>query len=218
MDITGPPEVIVVAGGMPPTVEISRPAGAFVIAADRGVVLAEQLGLSIDVALGDWDSTPPDVLDRLHDLAPDVREHTADKDATDLELALDAALDRSPARVLVLGIEGGRPDHALANLLVASAPRFAALDIELVLDHGHAWAVHDRLVGRRPAGETVSVLPVHGGATVSIAGVRWPLDRARLDAGTTWGVSNETTGGPLSLTVHDGTAYLIIPRPQETPA
>ncbi|MDZ7675087.1 MAG: thiamine diphosphokinase [Acidimicrobiales bacterium] len=210
VDTDRPPGVIVVAGGAPVTRGLTT-AGATVIAADSGVALARAMGLEIDVAVGDFDSLDPDLVARLDDLAGEVRRFATDKDATDLELALQVAGERAPAQVLVLGLEGGRPDHALANLLLAASTRFAALDIELVLDRGRAWIVRDTLHGDWLAGALLSVLPLHGDATVSISGVRWPLDHARLAAGTTHGVSNEAVGGPVTLTVHDGTAICIAP-------
>lgn len=218
MDASGPPDIVVVAGGAVPSRAVTVPPAAFVVAADSGVALARTLGLDVDVAVGDFDSLAPDLVARLDDLATDVRRHPADKNATDLELALAVAAERAPARVLVVGLEGGRPDHALANLLVAAAPAVSSLDLELVLDHGHAWVVRDRLVGAWPSGTTVSLIPVHGAATVSIDGVRWPLDRSTLTPGTTRGVSNSTVADPASagmstVTVHDGVVICIVPRP-----
>lgn len=225
MDLDRPPDIVVVAGGEP-VAHALVPAlgpGALVVAADAGVDRARSLGWRVDVAVGDFDSITPDGRVALGDEVADVRTHPADKDATDLELALQVAAElaarRSGAgrRVLVLGLEGGRPDHALANLLVAASEPFASLEIELVLAHGRAWVVRDRLVGQPEPGRTVSLVPVHGPAMVSVTGVRWPLHRSTLDAGTTRGVSNETTGAPLDLTVHDGTVLCIAPRTQETP-
>lgn len=216
MDSSSPPDIVVVAGGAPvafaPGVALD---GARVIAADSGVALARGLGLDVDVAVGDFDSLEPDLVDRLHEIAADVRRHPADKSATDLELALAAAAEAAPARVLVVGLEGGRPDHALANLLVAASPEFADLDVELALERGSAWVVRDRLVVHRPLDTTLSILPVHGAATVSVDGVRWPLDRAVLAPGTTRGVSNETTASTSVVTVHAGVAICIVPRPTE---
>lgn len=222
MDLDRPPDIVVVAGGQPVAPELVRdvPATARVVAADAGVDLAHALGLRVDVAVGDFDSVSPTGRAALDDI-DDVRAHPADKDATDLELALQVAADMrlrdAPARVLVVGLEGGRPDHALANLLVAASRRFAALDIELVLARGRTWVVHRELSGRLAAGRLVSLVPVHGAATVSVTGVCWPLDRSILDAGTTRGVSNLTIGGEVSVTVHDGTVLCIAPDPEEEP-
>ena len=207
MDLDRPPDIVVIAGGAPidrAQASVVSP-DARVVAADAGVDRARSLGWRVDVAVGDFDSLDPQHAARL----------PRDKDATDLELALDVALEAAPARVLVAGIEGGRPDHALANLLVASSDRFARLEIELSLEGGRAWVVRDELTGSLPAGAVVSLVAVHGPATASVDGVRWPLDHDLLDAGSTRGVSNRSTGGALTLAVHDGTVLCIAPRTME---
>lgn len=225
MDLDRPPDIVVVAGGEPvaPSLVPDLRPTTLVVAADAGVDRARALGWRVDVAVGDFDSVSAAGRAALEDEIADVRTHPADKDATDLELALQVADELAstrpdaPSRVLVLGLEGGRPDHALANLLVAASDRHAALDIELVLAQGRAWVVRCELVGRCPAGRTLSLVPVHGPATVSTSGLRWPLQRSTLEAGTTRGVSNESAGGPLTITVHDGTVLCIAPRTQEIP-
>lgn len=215
MDSNGPPDIVVVAGGAPIERVPAHVGAARVIAADSGVALATALGLPVDVAVGDFDSLDRSLVARLDELAGAVRHHDRDKDATDLELALAVAAELAPARVLVFGLEGGRPDHALANLLVAASSSFASLEIELALGLGRAWVVRDALTGSWPEGTTLSIIPVHGDATVSVEGVRWPLDRSLLAAGTTRGVSNLTTGDTSTVTVHDGVAICMIPT--ETP-
>ena len=224
MDIDRPPDIVVVAGGEAVAPELVRhvPEAARVIAADSGVDLAHRLGWRVDVAVGDFDSVSDAGRAALDDVG-DVRTHPAAKDATDLELALEVAVEvagalpGAPSRVLVVGLEGGRPDHALANLLVAAAEPFASLDLELVLAQGRTWVVHRTLSGLLPPGRLLSLVPVHGAATVSVQGVRWPLDRSTLTAGTTRGVSNETLGEVVAVTVHDGTVLCITPRSEETP-
>jgi thiamine pyrophosphokinase len=223
VDLDRPPDIVVVAGGqrVAPGLVSAVPPTATVVAADSGADVARALGWKVDVAVGDFDSISATGRSHLSVDGVDVRRHPTDKDATDLELALDVALeligDGGPRRVLVVGLEGGRPDHALANLLVASAPRFASLDVELVLARGRAWVVRDHLTGSLAAGDVVSIVPVHGGATVSATGLRWPLDHAELPAGTTRGVSNVVDAGALEITVHAGTALCIAPHPQEEP-
>lgn len=224
MDLDRPPDIVVVAGGdpVPAALVAAVPERACVIAADAGVARARSLGWDVDIAVGDFDSLGADDVARLEELAHQVRMFDTDKDATDLELALAVAAEvpvaePERARVLVLGLEGGRPDHALANLLVASSARFSHLDVELVLERARAWVVRDRLEGTLAGGTVLSLVPVHGDATVSIDGVRWPLSRTRLTSGSTRGVSNEVLGAPVSLLVHDGAVLCITPRPMEEP-
>ena len=217
MDIERPPDIVVIAGGAPvaPALVSSVGPATAVVAADAGVGLATDLGWRVDVAVGDFDSLDPDRLADLDRTAGEVRRFPVAKDATDIELALHVAAERAPARVLVAGVEGGRPDHALANLLVASSAAFSGLEVELALEGGRAWVVRDRLTGALAAGATISVVPVHGDATVSVGGVQWPLDHEVLPSGSTRGISNRSTGEPFTLAVHAGAVLCIAPNPEE---
>ena len=96
-----------------------------VVAADSGVAHALALGLAVDVAVGDFDSLDPRVLEAVEAAGTRVERHPAAKDATDLELAIDVAVGLGAARIVVLGGHGGRLDHFLANALVLAAPQLA---------------------------------------------------------------------------------------------
>lgn len=182
---------------------------AEVIAADSGVVLADALGLAVRHAVGDFDSLEPDRLDRLRDDPDvDVRQHPRDKDAADLALALDVALERADevgSRVLLAGIEGGRADYTLANQLLAASPLYRPLRVTLALVGATAHVVHDRCRLETREGQRLSVVPLHGRAEVTITGVRWPLSRATLEPGTTWGMGNVAVGVEATVIVHSGT-------------
>ncbi|MCU0273158.1 MAG: thiamine diphosphokinase, partial [Acidimicrobiales bacterium] len=104
--------VVVVAGGPTGPDGVTVPAADVVVAADSGLHHALTLGLTVDVLIGDLDSVDPALVAR----AGRVVQHPADKDATDLELALDEALRHAPDRVFVVASAGGRLDHAVAGL------------------------------------------------------------------------------------------------------
>ena len=57
-----------------------------------------------------------------------IERHPAAKDATDLELALDAAIALEPSRILVIGSAGGRLDHLLGSILLLGDARYAGAD------------------------------------------------------------------------------------------
>ena len=211
---------LVIAGGDPERTltALSRlPARPdVVIGVDSGVEVAVESGIAIDVAVGDFDSLAPSLVERLDTLASEVVRHPHDKDASDLELALAWCRERLPAGsgVMVAGIEGDRPDHHLAAVLLAAAPGLAALSVSVLGSEGQTWVVHAGAAaetGGLPAGSTASVIPVHGDAEVSLAGVRWPLDHHVLTAGTTLGVSNVVTDPPATVVCHRGTVLLVVP-------
>lgn len=213
-------EVIVLAGG--DTVDASirhlLPHRATVIAADSGLALAPILGLTVDLVVGDLDSVDPDQLTAARAAGVQVDRHPVDKDRTDLAIALDTAMTRSPDRITVVGGHGGRLDHLLANAALFAAPSYA--ETRLVARMGHATLTVAR--GGRSAtelsgapGDLVSLLAVHGDAAgVTTDGLRFALEGQDLAAGSSQGVSNEFTGDRATVALHDG--VLLVVQPGET--
>jgi thiamine pyrophosphokinase len=210
-------DAIVLAGGDPTQAHIrSRlPDDAIVIAADSGLHQAELLGMRVDVVVGDLDSADPDALDRAQAAGAAVERHPVDKDATDLELALDAARERGARHVTVVGGAGGRIDHFLANVLLLTSPRFADLEIDAWPGDAHVAVVQS---GRPPhaitgaAGSIVTLLPAGGEATgITTTGLQYPLGGETLRPGTTRGVSNVLVAEHGSVVVGGGTLLAVQP-------
>ncbi|HEY3434518.1 MAG TPA: thiamine diphosphokinase, partial [Solirubrobacterales bacterium] len=112
--------VVVVGGGLPaPGLLAQLPDGAPVVAADSGLDSALALGLRADVVVGDLDSVTPGALATAEAAGARVVRHPADKDETDLALALAEAgeLLGGRGRVVVVGGVEGRLDHLLAEVL-----------------------------------------------------------------------------------------------------
>ncbi len=208
--------VIVVTGGDPllPSPLPALPHGAVVIAADSGVELAQALGLSIDLAVGDFDSVRPDALRQAEEAGARVERHRADKNATDLELALDAACALQPRLVVVLGGHGGRLDHLLANALVLAREAYA--DVDVVAQIGTARVTVVRRATELPGviGETVTLLSVHGPARgVRTDGLRFPLHGEDLHPGSSRGVSNELVAAAATVRLTSGVLLVVQPNP-----
>lgn len=206
--------VIVVTGGDPVEQRDlpALPEGAVVVAADSGVDRAAELGLRVDIAVGDFDSVTPGALERAASMGATVQRHPEAKDATDLELALTTALDLAPSRIVVLGGHGGRLDHLLGNALLLAAPAFA--EVELVAQMGPARVT----VIRRSAqltgtpGDLVTLLAIHGPASgVTTEGLLYPLVDEDLLPGSTRGVSNELSAPVADVTVQAGVVLAVQP-------
>lgn len=200
---------IVLANGDPVAAPISLPEDALVIAADGGLALAGPLGLSVDVVVGDLDSATPEDLDTTD---ARIERHPADKDATDLELALDAALAAGAAEVTVVGGSGGRLDHLLANALLLARHRYHRVAIRWMTGSEMAFVVDAArpltIDGR--VGDRVSLIPIGGPITgVVTAGLRWRLDGDDIAHGSTRGVSNEMTEPQASVSLGAGTLLAI---------
>lgn len=208
--------VIVVAGGGDPGQPLpALPVGATVIAADGGVDRALAHGLRVGVAVGDFDSVTPDGLATAEAAGALIERHPAAKDATDLELALDAALTLQPERVLVVGDDGGRLDHLVGGLLVLGLERYASTHIDALLGRTRAAVIRGTRVVAGAPGELVSLLPLHGDAEgVTTEGLEYPLRHETLPAGTSRGVSNVFAADEARITVERGCLLALCPGPE----
>ncbi len=185
--------VVVVAGGEPPAPHAVAfvPPGTPVIAADRGLEHALTLGLPVTSAVGDFDSASPEAVAVAEEGGVTIERHPPDKDATDLELALDMAVELDPRRILVLAGVGDRLDHLLAALLLLGSERYADTEIDAWIGDSLVHVVRGERTLRGAPGELVSLLalggPAHG---VGTEGLVYPLRGETLEAGSTRGVSN----------------------------
>ena len=212
--------VVVVAGGgtLRPDVAPLVTAPGRVLAVDGGIAHALALGLQADVVIGDLDSARPDDVDRAVSLGARIERHPPAKDATDLELALDAALALSPRRVVVLADGGGRLDHLLALLLLLGAERYAALDLDAQVGDALVHVVRgDRSLTGAP-GELVSLLALHGRAEgVTTDGLRYPLAGETLDPGSSRGVSNVFVTPTARVRLASGVLLAVLPAAESPP-
>ncbi|MCB2224756.1 MAG: thiamine diphosphokinase [Actinobacteria bacterium] len=214
MDSTTPaPAGVIVAGGDPvPAGSIPPlPSPRLVIAADSGLHAARGLGLRVDLVVGDFDSASPDAVADAESAGASLERHPADKDATDLELALDAALTRGLSPTVVLGgASFDRIDHFLANALLLAAARYQPLRPEWWVKGAHVAPVHDRLEVAGAAGDVLTLIPVGGPAAgVATTGLRWALDGDTLEPGSTRGVSNVLTGPAATVSIERGTLLAV---------
>jgi thiamine pyrophosphokinase len=187
-----------------------------VIAADGGARHAAVLGREIDLWVGDGDSIAAGDLAALAARGVPIDRSPVDKDETDAELALLAAIDRGARRITILGALGGsRLDHALANAWLLGHPGLAGRTA-MLLDA----SVRVRLVGPGRTelggriGDLVSLLPFGGDAGgVTTRGLRYPLAEERLSLGPSRGLSNVREAADASITVETGRLLVL-----ETPA
>lgn len=216
-----PATAIIFTGGDDPGERAVRalPRERLVIAADSGLDHALRLGIPVDVAVGDFDSVDPDALARARSGGVEIEQHPADKDATDLALALDVALRAGVEDVVVIGGHGGRVDHWLGNVGTWASPDYRAMRVEVRSGTSRLFVVRDRLAFEGTPGEYVSLLAWNGPAEgVTTTGLRWGLDGDRLDAGSSRGVSNELVDHRSTVEIETGVVLVVVPGEHATTA
>jgi len=205
--------LVVAGGGKAPTVRVLLPpADAVVVAADGGVDLALELGLRVELVVGDLDSASPSGLAAAEAAGARVVRHRRDKDATDLELALDEAAALGPRRLLVLGDDGGRLDHLLGALLLLGAERYAPFEVDALLGRARVSVIRAARELAGETGELVSLLALHGQAEgVVTDGLLYPLQGETLLAGSSRGLSNVFAAPQARVAVERGVLLAVSP-------
>lgn len=191
-----------------------------VIAADGGLDVARRAGLVAHHLVGDLDSVSMSARAWAEESGVAIHRHPADKDATDLELALDLAVEllgsAPPAEAMlrVVGPGAGRLDLLLGDVGLLAAPRLGALEVRASFGPAHLVVVPAgaRRSLHAAVGEQLSLLPMHGPArAVTTDGLRWALRDADLPAGTSRGLSNEVVHPEASVAVGEGTVVVVRP-------
>ena len=184
-----------------------------VVAADGGTRAVTAAGGICHVIVGDGDSLGVDGLARAREVNPDVevRRYPTAKDATDAELAIQAALEVDPDRIVVVGAFGGaRLDHEFATLMLLANERWRDRDVVLADGRREVRLVTDRTEIHGLAGDMVTLLAVGGPvANMQSCGLSYELDGRSLAVGSSLGVSNELTGPRAELSVGSGLLLLI---------
>lgn len=208
----------VVVGGAP----IRPPDRRFdaVIVADSGLDVALAAGLEPTLLVGDLDSISPEGLSWATEVAVPVQRHPPDKDDTDTALAVRRAASMAAAdgsdEMLVLGADiTSRLDHLLGTLICLgdrALDGFADVTAHLGGTHVHVLHPGHSTVLNLAAGRVFSLLSLHGDcAGITVADARWPLTDARLCAGSTLGISNESLGRSVTVSVTTGVLTVIVP-------
>jgi thiamine pyrophosphokinase len=171
-----------------------------------------QLGLRPSVVLGDLDSVSEAALRQAESEGVRVVRHPAEKDATDLELALDEAVALGARRVLVVASAGGRLDHLVSSTLLLAAPAYADVEVDALVGEALLHVVRDVRVLAGAPGELLTLVAVGGAAEgVVTEGLAYPLRGETLQPGSSRGVSNVFAASEARVTVERGVVLAIRP-------
>lgn len=178
--------------------------GDYVICADRGYVHALKLGITPDILLGDFDSLETPLPTEV-----EIRTYPAEKDETDLQIAISCALEKGLKNILVIGATGGRTDHFLANVFLLYWAKERGAAVVLEDENTRIRLLEGSLTVKNRKNTYLSLLALCGDAQVSVSGVKYPLERATLPFGSTLGVSNEFTEENAHIEVHRGSVLVL---------
>jgi len=203
--------ILIVAGGAVDREALHRmiPQARWIIAADGGAAHLRALGVLPHRVVGDLDSMDAETQSWLEGAGVPIERHPVDKDATDLELALEGARAlEGPVRVL--GAWGSRLDQTVASLLLLAHPRWAGRDVRFIDGQREAFIVRGEGWIEGAPGDRVSLIPLAGDAEgVTLEGLFYPLHEGRLPFASTLGVSNRLVAPRARVRVRHGVLLVI---------
>lgn len=205
---------ILFANGEMPELELVRQrlrADDWLIAADGGARHCLALGLRPHLVLGDLDSLSAEDRSALTAQGVPLTQYPAQKDETDLELALLYAIQQNAEEMAVIGALGGRLDMAMANVLLLTHPALAALRVTLWHGAQTAWLIRppgDTAHGQ--PGDTLSLIPLGGTAEgLTTRGLMYALNDEPLPFGPARGVSNVFTEATAHMDLRAGALLAV---------
>ena len=182
----------------------------FVVGVDRGALKLIQKGISMSVAVGDFDSVSDDELRQIEAVTDRLVKLPPEKAVTDCEAAVELVVADGFNKMYIYGITGGRFDHQMAAISLML--KYAKQDVLIItvdkkntfyiLKHGTHFLspTANRYISFFALGETVKNL--------QIGGVKYPLNGYDLTVDDSLCVSNEPVATEVSVSFDSG--YLLV--------
>lgn len=181
-----------------------------IIAADGGARHAVKLGVIPSVIIGDFDSLSPVEVRVFEDMGIHMLQYPPNKNETDLELALQHALQVGHSPITVLGGFGGRLDQMLGILSLLSSPECIAANARVDDGIVEAFFFNKEAIIEGEVGETVSLLPWGAPAEeITTDGLVYTLSKETLYPNRTRGISNQLFAPRAKVRVKRGTLLCI---------
>ena len=182
------------------------------VAADGGGLLCLAAGRKPDLWVGDFDSVPSTVAEQAERDGVTVLRYAVEKDASDLDLALDAARESGVASVTFTAAFSERLDHTIAA--IGTLFRSADLDSCAREPSFSLYALdaraRPRVVLAEQPGTVISLFSADSATRVTVEGVQYPLDRADLPRFTSLGLSNAATLPEQRIAVLAGRVLVVV--------
>ena len=180
------------------------------------VIGADACPVPVDLLIGDFDT--------LKNIPDDIEiiQFPKEKDASDLELAVEEAISRGFDCFYIYGALGGRLDHTLASIAVLTSISRKGLTGWLISENEVVTAVTNGqlIINHVPLNkgyaldtppQYLSIFPIGGKARgVTLTGLKYETDNAVLSCDNSLGLSNEFVSKEAIIDVKNGTLIVVM--------
>jgi thiamine pyrophosphokinase len=179
-----------------------------VIVLDSAIERALELGIKVDVLLGDFDRgfNPEYYLEKQYPLEI---VYAPNQDKTDLEKAFDYLVEKGHKAVNVIWATGKRADHTITN--ITSIVKYRnQLKIVLFDDHSKIFLLPNKYEKWYTKNTPISLIPIGEVSGIHSANLFYPLENHSLTIGYKTGSSNHVSeDGIVSISHEKGDLLLM---------
>ncbi|WP_128894042.1 thiamine diphosphokinase [Longirhabdus pacifica] len=203
-------KVIIFSGGLLSEHALSHiNEGDFVIGADRGAKFLVDHGITLDLAIGDFDSVEENDKQRIQKSSKKfISCDPVLKDYTDTEMAMNHAIETETQEIMLTGVTGTRLDHVFASVHLLKIALDKQIVCSIIDDHNHIRLVnrHQKTILKKNDNYPyVSLLPLSMEVTgITLVGFQYPLHDASLYIGQSLGISNKLVDSKGEIVVESG--------------
>lgn len=202
--------VIVAGGDLSLTLLPDIKRGNYIIGADYGAYWLLTHGVIPNEAIGDFDSVSKEEMQLINECVSLVNIYPKEKDFTDLELALERAIQLTPNEIVIYGATGGRFDHTMGASLLLERFSDSCVFIRCIDERTEVALITGMLtIYKNKKYQYYSLFSLTEKSVVSLRGFYYTLDKGILKRGSTTGMSNELVEKKGQITVHEGTLLFI---------
>lgn len=166
------------------------------VGVDRGVFTLIKRGITPNLAFGDFDSVTQEELKEIERKVKNLAKFSPEKDETDMELAVNWAIEQNPERIRLFGATGGRLDHLFANVQLLLKPVYLELSVQIeIIDAQNNIYLKGKgthQIKKIKERKYISFVPVTPSVTaLTLVGFKYPLNDCHIPMGSTLCISNE---------------------------
>lgn len=184
------------------------------VGVDRGVFHLLKRKIMPVIAFGDFDSVSPLEFSYIQSQVADLMRYKPEKDETDMELALNWAINQKPRIIRLFGATGGRLDHLFANvhLLINPLKEKSPTSIFLIDRHNIICLKEpgSYTVEKNSVEKYISFVPLTlNVSNLTLDGFKFPLKNRHISLGSTLCISNELISEYGTFSFSEGILIVI---------
>lgn len=180
----------------------------FIIVLDSAMERVLELGIKVDVLLGDFDRGFDAEYYKEKQFPLEII-HRPDQDKTDLEKAFDYLIERKIPMVNVVWATGKRADHTITN--ITNIVRYRnQLKIVIIDDHSKVYLLPNRFEKWYTANTPISLIPIGEVSGVKTKNLFYPLTDESLTIGYRTGSSNHVIADGIVVIEHETGDLLLM--------